>query len=339
MTQETALFVRVGPARQALVAELARRADVALRRARKQLPGERSESVRYEALSAAIERCALEALWAGEPHLEATPDGASPAGSKVLLGGQIIPDSAPVDVHRWLADGHTVVELRLPHARGETPMEGEAGLGPPPVLARWRSEALAPGAAMGERFKDQLERAVNQPGAPDAVIRPSRITNSVLTETLRRYAAADGESGVLETPVVYQDGSRGPSFPLRSVRLTETKPAGWRELRFTLLSIRHVEMDLAVDGAWLRNARVSQPRPAGLTDELVYTTSLQQLEAVSQDGPVLIFMHQTGLETAVVGFYRAVLRHLMRAPGSVVVMPCYFRGAGRFEEGTPWMTV
>ena len=37
-----------------------------------------------------------------------------------------------------------------------------------------------------------------------------------------------------------------------------------------------------------------------------------------------LHMYQTGLETAVVGFYRAVTVHLMRFPGSVSVQPMYF---------------
>lgn len=116
-------------------------------------------------------------------------------------------------------------------------------------------------------------------------------------------------------------------------------PAGWRLLRFTLMSIRHVEMDTIVDGAWFRNSRLSRPRPAGLTDELAFETSLRQLEELRSWMPAVIHLYQTGLEPAIVGFYRAVVVHLMARPGTLAVVPHYYDGKGRFVEGTLWRTL
>ena len=69
-----------------------------------------------------------------------------------------------------------------------------------------------------------------------------------------------------------------------------------------------------------------------------------------QDGPLTIYMYQTGLETAVLGFDRAVVMHLLEYPGSLAVVPMYFRRKGRgpvvagytqethFAGGTVWAT-
>jgi hypothetical protein len=78
------------------------------------------------------------------------------------------------------------------------------------------------------------------------------------------------------------------------------------DLRFALLSIRHTEMDAVVHGAWLRNAEVSRPMPAAQTDDLVYEISRTQLLELTSGGSrrVRIHLYQTGLETAVVGFYK-----------------------------------
>ena len=51
-------------------------------------------------------------------------------------------------------------------------------------------------------------------------------------------------------------------MPLRAAALSDSWPVGWRRLRFTLLSIRHVEMDSLVDG-------VEQPVFRALSGQLV----------------------------------------------------------------------
>jgi hypothetical protein len=95
-----------------------------------------------------------------------------------------------------------------------------------------------------------------------------------------------------------------------------------------LLSIRHTEMDAVVDGAFLRNAEVSQVRLAAETDDLVYDISAKQLNALTNDGRerVHLRIYQTGLETAIIGFYRAVAMHLIAHPKSLLVTPMFFSG-------------
>lgn len=318
MTLECTTYVRIAEHLAPTVRKLRQQSEAALRRSAKLPPGDRSEIRRYEGLQTAIERCAVVSLWAGEPNCSGA-DGVKAAQT-------------------WESYGAEIVELRLPHMEGETEFTGVAGTGPPLPLSVWRSESDLPHKAMAERFRQLLEAALSADATGDAVVRPSGVTNSVLTETLREFVYRSPEEAMTALPVRYRDGSNGPSFPFRAVSLVDVAPPGFRRLRFTLLSIRHVEMDCEVDGAWLRNAKVSRPRLAGLTDQLVYETSLRQLRTLTERGPITIDMYQTGLETAVVGFYRAVTRHLIERPGTLAVSPHYFRGPGRFSMGSLWAT-
>lgn len=106
----------------------------------------------------------------------------------------------------------------------------------------------------------------------------------------------------------------------------------------TLLSVRHVEMDIDVDGAWLRNREISLPRPAGVTDQIVYEQSMEQFKIISAQGPVALHLYQTGLPTAVVGFYRALINHNRDARNTpVAVVPFYFAGDHSYAKSrVPW---
>lgn len=339
MTVECSIFVRIPDALDRPIADLERRATAALRRSSKLPPGDRAEAVRFEGLHAAIDQLAISALLAGAPHVVDGGAGvaAEREGATILRRTADCPRGVPPDVAAWLGEGRVVVEIRLPHAPGDAELGGRPGQGPPPVARRWASSASAPREAMQERFDFLMTEAL-EAGAGDGVIRPSGITNSVLTETLRREAALQPGKPGIELPVRYVDGSTGLSFPLRAAPLIDQEPEGWRELAFTLLSIRHVEMDEIVHGAWFRNARISARRPLGMTDEVAYQTSRRQFMLLDPGHPTLIHLYQTGFEPAVVGFYRALLHHLAEHPGSVAVAPHYYRSTGSFSKGTPWTT-
>jgi hypothetical protein len=133
-------------------------------------------------------------------------------------------------------------------------------------------------------------------------------------------------------PVEYRDGSRSAHpFALREIDLRGPISAAELDLHFALLSIRHTEMDAVVHGAWLRNAEVSRPRPAAQTDDMVYEISRSQLLELTASGTrrVRIHMYQTGLETAVVGFYKALVDHLLEFRNTVALQPMYFQNPSR----------
>ncbi|MGO8967059.1 MAG: hypothetical protein ACLQGN_26535 [Mycobacterium sp.] len=347
MTIEQTVYVRIPQAAAGYIAGLDARARAALSRSAKLPPGDRSEAIRFEALHAAIDQLAIAAIANGEPHLAAAPtdrgsdwadDVAGLTGTSVLQAGAGRRRDLPEAVVRWLQEGMSVVELRLPHAHGVTIATGEPGRGPPRSASRWRSTGEMPGQEVRERFEYLISSALADSGGDEAAILPSGVSNTVLTEALRRHAHAEPDARRIDLPVRYRDGSHGPWFPLRALAMTDQTPENWRQLRFTLMSIRHVDMDAIVHGAWLRNSRVSQRRPVGLTDQIVFETSRQQLRRLDPRVPTVIHIYQTGLEPAIVGFYRAVVWHLIEHPKSIAVIPYYFQGGTRFVTGTTWAT-
>lgn len=324
------------------VLALKRRAEGALHRARKLPPGDRSESIRFDALHTGIDQIAIAAVHMGASFLSVrAPDGPGKwAGSLgiVTIDDQQSAQLLPAEVQQWLREGKVVVMLDLPHGWGETRWDGKPGTGPSPPAKRWHSERKGRAAALRERFEYLMTKVPDQEQDIEAAIRPSGISNKVLTEALRDRVAAVPDRSSIKVPVHYRDGSSGPDFPSGCVSLSDELPQGWRELSFSLLSIRHVQMDVLVDGAWLSNPRVSVPHPAGDVDRQVYETSIRQLRRIAKR-PTIVHMYQTGLETAVIGFYRAVTMHLRKQPGSIAVQPHYFRGENApFEKGTPWTT-
>lgn len=286
-------------------------ARAALERLTQALPGDRSEAVRYEHIQSAIVAVAL-------PEINRVAQ-AMPAKTR-----------SPVEF-----------EYVWPFAVGPTPQAEIIGGAAKPVAPVFRSKLSTPNrkAAVKERFEAQLRRAVEVgSNAPSPVaINPSEMPNDVLTKSLRRFVHAARPTRDLEVAVVYRDGSPARPVRLHSLRFLEQMPDDGRlVLRLTLLSIRHMEMDLKVDGAWLRNKEISRPRPMGETDELVYRQSREQLARLTSANPVALHICQTGLPPAVLGFYRAVIDHHLEGGRSVAVLPQFFRGERGFESGKPW---
>lgn len=339
MSIEQTWFVRVPTEIESQVRDLHGRAQECLARAAKLDPGDRAEAIRFEFLHAVIDQLATAAMLKGAPATSSNEIG--DLEQPTLLYGHLSTSTRfPKIVTRWLADGAVVAQLRLPHGSGHTVIGGEVGRGPLPPAERWQASVKDVRQAARERFDALLASALDGSNTDLGVIRPSDVSNTVLTESLREAVASEPGAGLVEVRVLYRDGSEGPRFPMRALKMVASSPrAGWRLLRFTLISIRHVEMDTIVDGAWFRNSKLSRPRPAGLTDELAFDTSLRQLEELCRSMPTVIHLYQTGLEPAVVGFYRAVVVYLMARPGTLAVVPHYYEGEGRFVEGTPWRTV
>jgi len=339
MTIERSAFVVIPESLTPQILELERRAGAALRRAQKLSRGDRTEAIRFESIHAVIDQVAVAAMANGEPtvYSSAAVDRV-PGGTSVLHGKLLDRKAIPEEIVGWLAADRVVVELRMPHTPGETIVGGEIGHGPPPPAMRWKSSGHDLTTAARERFEFLLSVALNSPHGEDGTIRPSDVSNTVLTECLRQNVEAQNGAERVDLRVTYRDGSEGPRFPLRALQMSDDRPQKWRVLRFALMSIRHVDMDLVVDGAWLRNSKVSRPRPAGLTDEMVFDTSLRQLRCLDASVPTLICMYQTGLEPAIMGFYRAVVCHLIEHPRALAVVPYYYQGDRGFVEGTTWRT-
>ncbi|MFF5032239.1 hypothetical protein [Nocardia salmonicida] len=327
MTVETVFSVvlTLDAARRTLVADI----ESAAARARKAAPGDRHDVVRYEALSTQLETWVFQEIWRGAEVRVHRPDHVGAVRAPV-----------PGSADRML------FTVRLPLEGGATPRLSGTGVVAAPAVA-WRSPDGAKGRrAVEQRFEAQVRTALECAGglSPTA-ISPSGIHNATITEVLRKHVGLDGAR--VEVPVAYRDGSRArQGFPFRAGRMAAQRPEhNDLELRLALLSIRHAEMDAIVDGAWLRNVEVSMPRAAAETDDYVYATSRDQLDELTDRGRrrVHIELFQTGLEPAVVGFYRAVAEHQIACPGSLAVTPVYFRRhpaqsgtAGEYRYGTGW---
>lgn len=337
MTVEERLFVRLPEDLTSRVSSLARRSAEARVRAKKAPPGDRSDVVPFEQFQTEIEGLALKAWAAGAV---AVREDTGPSGQDRFC--LVTLDSFPEDVsghvedklREWLSSGSAIVECVVPFGQGPTSLPEGPGFARPPKEMWEDPDGHRGRRAVKSRFEEQLARAVKRQSG--AEIRPSGISNVVLTNALWTYVNKDVGDLPVEIPVVYSDGTSARKFPLRSLALVDDPSARGRVLDFTLLSMRHMQTDSNVAGAWLRNVEISRQRPRADTDELVYSLSLSQLTRLVDRGPTTVVMHQTGLETAVVGFYRAVVEVLRLRPHELVVVPAFYQQDGSPEYGRAW---
>jgi hypothetical protein len=341
MSEDVSIGVRVPI--DAAVADLVRDVEAGYRRAEKSEPGERTDVAGYEASCSGLELRALRALRDGR-------------------GVQVpAPEPAATTAGLFVEDGRTVtVSLMLPLGGGARVREAAGRAAPAPAVPMKIRDDLRGRRLVMARFRAQLDSAIAALGEDrTSALSPSGVHNRVLTEVLREYVERRGRPPV-SVPVVYRDGSRASAdFPLHVLDLaSEVSPdadavaGGTWVLRLALLSIRHTEMDAVVDGAWLRNADVSKPRRAAETDDYVYHRSARQFDEITCGGQrrVRLYVFQTGLETAVVGFLRAVVEFLADHPGRLEVIPMFFAktsptnresadgGFAGYEQGNVWAT-
>jgi hypothetical protein len=347
VTAETATFVMLGAEEWHSFAQVAREANAAAARHAKALPGDLLEAGRHAEACALVEERAAASTADRIVVTSTVADRMTrtiPSRSWYWAGELFPADAEDGSLARLMAHldaGGVVVEIRNPLADGQTPAL-PVTRSPEPPADRWRPPTGMRGAAASKaRFVEQL---VSASGSTPVV--PSGVPNRVLTELLHEYSSlAAGPRR--EVRVRYRDGSEVKA-PLRlgSLRHPEeairfgqsTVDRSLATLRLALLSVRHPEMDGDVDGAWLRNKLVSRVRPAALTDELVYTISRVQLEELGvRERCFHIFLYQTGLEPAVMGFYRALIDHLIVKPGTVEVTPMFYsRRTRSFTAGSRW---
>jgi hypothetical protein len=304
--------------------------ESAHRRATKCEPGERTDIASYEALATSLEQRAARALATSSgTACEWEDDMELTAGLFYTVDADVF-----VSVNFALEPGPTVLsELS---ARAPEPAE----------VVEIRDDVFGRALVLA-RFREQLDKAIAEPGRDrGSAMSPSGIHNRVLTEVLREYVQWVGEP-VGPVPVEYRDGSRASAeFPLRCLDLRDdldtddsVRASGGTVLRLALLSIRHTEMDAVVDGAWLRNAAVSKARTAAQTDDYVFHESVRQLKEATGNGQrkLRLYLFQTGLDTAVVGFFRAAVEFLLDHPGQLEVIPMFFTNRPRDgESGDPF---
>lgn len=196
-------------------------------------------------------------------------------------------------------------------------------------------------------LRDQITRALqNSREGKSCAVNFSNQPHNVITEVLSEFIYSD--TGKPKKPtyiqVIYTDGSQAEDFPLQCLpeqgkkefdRLSKITP-----LRASLLSMRHLEMDDKVDISWFRNREVSKSRAFSETDQFCYLETKRQLEETRKTEAFVLHLYQTGLQPAIIGFYRALteeLLHRAKRPPNLMVVPFYFRGKSGYKQGKAWL--
>jgi hypothetical protein len=145
-----------------------------------------------------------------------------------------------------------------------------------------------------------------------------------ITKALRRFLhAADAEEH-FKINFIYKDGSMGGDVHLRQMPEREP-PSAAVELNAALESCRHFELDATVDFCLLRNADVARREEATFAaqETIAYTAIRARLDDLCGEEGLHLRLFHTGLEPAVVGFYRAVIDSLL-AGHRLKVTPVFF---------------
>ncbi|TAK62946.1 MAG: hypothetical protein EPO24_04600 [Bacteroidetes bacterium] len=193
---------------------------------------------------------------------------------------------------------------------------------------------------------EQVTRALqNAKEGKSSSVNFSNQPHNIITEVLNEFAYSD--SGKYKKPiyiqVIYTDGSQGEKLPLQCLPRHDSKELAKLlkspPLRATLLSMRHLELDDKVDISWFRNREVSKTRAFSETDQFCYAETKRQLVETRKDGPFVLHLYQTGLQPAVIGFYRALIEELIqraKLPPSLAVIPFYHRRKSGYQSGEAW---
>jgi hypothetical protein len=326
-------------------------------RAAKSDPGDRSDIARYERLCSALESLA----WRAAANTQTLTLAVAPTGAGLPLAAadisdplgkplaERLPSSEAAVVRSWLAEDCVAVALTVPFGVGQT-TQVQANQSAPEPAEPWRATNGEEGSrAVEARFRAQVEAALAvEPAGTRQAVDPSGVHNRVLTQVLHQYVRGRASTRV-DASIAYRDGSAAANpFPMHCLPLSSPPATAAVDLHLSLLSMRHTDMDPVTDGAWLRNAEVSRPRPAAQTDDYVYATSLEQLHALTEGGrrTARLHVYQTGLDAAIVGFYRSVTVHLLKHPGTLIVVPMFasVRHGDQLDDGTcfrpgrPWCT-
>lgn len=189
-----------------------------------------------------------------------------------------------------------------------------------------------------EYLRKNILRAVRD---PDRGVNFSNPSHPVITEVLHEFVYREDRKDPCTIRVFYNDGSEGQPFPLYVLEKPSedelAKISKGTTIHSSLISMRHLDMDLAVDMAWFTNQQASRRRAYAETEEFCYQQTKELLRQLRDD--LHIKLYQTGLQPAVVGFYRAVAEYLYsrgdQDPG-IVVTPMYYQDVGDYQKGKQW---
>lgn len=181
------------------------------------------------------------------------------------------------------------------------------------------------------RLWEQIAAAVD---AGEPVLVGGGARHVVLAEALR--SALDVMIRPVDVRILYVDASEAVPFRLWPALAdrSDARSGHGGSIRLGLMSMRHTEADLDVDGYWFRNRLVSTSRTFAETDAFCAAETERKLTELHDAGIRRIELIQTGFEPAVLGFYRGALRWLGDG-GGMRIQPLY-RIGHRLVDGTPW---
>ena len=164
-------------------------------------------------------------------------------------------------------------------------------------------------------------------------------SDDVLTELLHHLAFQPGNEAVRFVTFQLDDATH-VRFPVGAaagptVRNDAGRQNGRTEIRAALISMRHPEMDRQCDIQWFANRELQIGMPLDMVVEAARELSRTRWHELADNTrqPDTLYVCQTGLAAAVIGFYLAVLE---RGPARTTsVIPLYFRGDS-WVEGSPW---
>jgi hypothetical protein len=248
----------------------------------------------------------------------------------------------------WAEDaGCGVIEFGVLDASGITPtgisVETRAQRidAPSIIVAPPPESPPQPAPSVRKSELEWMREAVTQGLASGTGVNFNNYHHPVITTVLHELAYRGVNGATQPLKVLYGDGSQADPFPVGGLQFDERK---CREaeaaipLRAALLSIRHPEMDSEVDFSWFPNRGASRSRDSyAETDRWCYQQSLELFSALPADDLTVIELYQTGLEPAVVGFYRALAKILRDGKLRVAVRPRIFRAEGVYPPGDWWV--
>lgn len=194
-----------------------------------------------------------------------------------------------------------------------------------------------------------------------------RIRANVFVEVIRDYIYTLPETSPIMIPIAYGDGSQGGPFPLFSLLAIDRPP---NENFFTycvgLVSVRH-EDDEFLDRILVRNRDIQNKFNAADQEELAYKKTYECLDEILKfiqgninerdnlslslkillgwkpdlkkqrwQGMNLHVFHTTGLESAGIGAYLAIVELLQKYRGKMIVTPRILTSDDHYQEVKEW---
>jgi hypothetical protein len=200
-------------------------------------------------------------------------------------------------------------------------------------------EAVEQAQTLSEWAALRLE--ISQALAGGGPVNLGRYRHAVIVGVLHELIYRQRAGGPAEIPVLYADGSQAAPFPIGSRQLDPAvilQAEAATPKRVALISIRHPEMDVDVDIAWLPNRGASRVRDSQAdTDAWCFQHSLEQFRSFPGDELTVVDLYHTGLEPAVVAFYRALLTGLDEGWLRAAVRPRLYHGPSLYTAGAWWV--